>query len=232
MELNREQIIKALECCTKDRKSCKGCPLNNWNELCVELILKNALALITSQEQRIGAQDMTISELRKRAEKAEHDADRYSQKIKELTEENKAISERYAIQVVTAIELDKQVQRLTEENEAWQKQLITTEEQSGKAYYDLACEVEDLRAENERLRKALSTDISIVRVSRGSGKTAHLREVGRIKVDAIRADTVRKMQERINAHFDSDSDYFRSSHGYIRNVVDQIAKEMLKGETP
>lgn len=37
--------------------------------------------------------------------------------IKELTEENEAISERYAIQVVTAIELDKQVQKLTEENE-------------------------------------------------------------------------------------------------------------------
>jgi hypothetical protein len=41
----------------------------------------------------------------------------YEQKIEELTEENEAISERYAIQVVTAIELDKQVQRLTEENE-------------------------------------------------------------------------------------------------------------------
>ena len=53
MELNAEQIKKALECCTKDRKSCKGCPLNNWNALCVELILKNALALINSQEQRI-----------------------------------------------------------------------------------------------------------------------------------------------------------------------------------
>lgn len=37
--------------------------------------------------------------------------------IKELTEKNKAISERYAIQVVTAIELDKQVQKLTDENE-------------------------------------------------------------------------------------------------------------------
>ena len=39
-------------------------------------------------------------------------------------------------------------------------------------------------------------------------------------------DTLRKMQEKLKAHFDSDSDYFRSSHGYIRSVVDQIAKEM------
>lgn len=48
------------------------------------------------------------------------------------------------------------------------------------------------------------------------------------KIKQARADTVRKMQERINAHFDSDSDYFRSSHGYIRSVVDQIATEMLE----
>ncbi len=53
--------------------------------------LESALALINSQEQRIGAQDMTISELRQRAEKAEHDADRYAQKIKELTEENERL---------------------------------------------------------------------------------------------------------------------------------------------
>ena len=41
------------------------------------------------------------------------------------------------------------IKKLTEENEAWQKQLITTKEKSDKAYYELACEVEDLRAENE-----------------------------------------------------------------------------------
>lgn len=115
--------------------------------------------------------------------------------IKELTEENEAISERYAIQVVTAIELDKQVQRLTEEN--------------------------------ERLQKALNTDISIVRVSRGNGKTAHLRELGRIKVDAIRADTVREMQERFN---DKVAKLLMSpSLQYQASAfIDQIAKEMLE----
>ena len=53
-------------------------------------------------------------------------------------------------------------------------------------------------------------------------------EMSRTRTAEAKADTVRKMQERINAHFDSDSDYFRSSHGYIRDVVDQIAKEMLE----
>lgn len=58
---------------------------------CPEYI-KDALALINSQEQRIGAQDMIISELRQRTEKAEHDADRYARKIKELTEDNERVS--------------------------------------------------------------------------------------------------------------------------------------------
>lgn len=85
--------------------------------------------------------------------------------------------------------------------------------------------VKELTEENERLKKALNTDISIVRVSRGSGKTAHLREVGRIKVDAIRADTVRKMQERIRAekfHHKNFGDLV-----YLADI-DQTAKEMLE----
>ena len=47
------------------------------------------------------------------------------------------------------------IKELTEENEAWQKRLISQEEKADKAYYDLACEVENLRAENERLRAEL-----------------------------------------------------------------------------
>lgn len=89
MELNREQIIKALECLWYE-KECVGdeCPLFKLGGDCAPLIAMEALSLI---------------------------------------------------------------KELTEENEAWQKQLISTEEKSGKAYYELACEVEDLRAENERL---------------------------------------------------------------------------------
>lgn len=82
-ELNREQIIKALECCTTSETTCEDCPLDsNKTGFAMCDIDKLAFAL-----------------------------------IKELTAENDAISERYAIQVVTAIELDKQVKKLTEENE-------------------------------------------------------------------------------------------------------------------
>lgn len=169
MELNKEQIIKALECCQirHINKACDDCYYHRWLEpTCRGVLCEDALALI---------------------------------------------------------------KELTEENDAWQKQLISEKEKADKAYYDLACEVENLRSENERLQKALNTDISIVRVSRGSGKTNHLREVGRIKADAIKADTVRKMQERFNEKVAklliSPSIQYQASA-----FIDQIAKEMVEGK--
>jgi hypothetical protein len=133
MELNREQIIKALECCiTKHHENC--CNLGKWHEEwnCMTDLMKSALSL-----------------------------------IKELSEEN------------------------------------------------------------ERLRKVLFTDISVVRVSRGSGKTAHLREIGQIKVDAIRADTVRKMQEKVEKKILEINPNLCG----LLPFIDQIAKEMLEEDT-
>lgn len=97
MELNAEQIKKALECCSADTADCHSCPYGEFSEgNCFDNAKKDSLALINSQEQR----------------------------IKEITEENKA----------------------------WQKSLITQKENADKSYYELACEVENLRAENERLK--------------------------------------------------------------------------------
>lgn len=118
------------------------------------------------------------------------------------------------------------LKELTEEkNEVFEKgaeNLTRLEE----AYLKLESENIRLTEENKRLQKALNTDISIVRVSRGSGKTAHLREVGRIKIDAIRADTVRKMQEALEQRIHSKLSY----HGWYlkETVIAEIAKEMLE----
>lgn len=74
--MEKETVIKALECCiTKHHENC--CKLGKWHEEwnCMTDLMQDALAL-----------------------------------IKELTEAN-------VTQIVTAIELDKQVERLTEENE-------------------------------------------------------------------------------------------------------------------
>ena len=88
----------------------------------------------------------------------------------ELTEKN-------AIQTITAIELDKQVQRLTEE--------LTKKETEYNELYELT---EDLRGENERLR-ASSVDY---------------RNIPYIVADA-KVDTVRKMQERLTQVFFGDN---------------------------
>lgn len=94
--------------------------------------------------------------------------------------------------------------------------------------------IKELTEENERLEKALNkalnTDISIVRVcSRGSGKTAYLREVGRIKADAIRASAVRDMQKRFNEKVAKL--LISPSIQYQANAfIDRIAKEILEGK--
>jgi uncharacterized coiled-coil protein SlyX len=128
MELNAEQIKKALECCCGDIVECQKCAyVKNGYSRCKERASQDALALINSLEQRIGAQDMTISELRQKLKNAEHDADRYAQRINELSEENERI--------LTALaNYDRQ-----------------TDERIAENYYTVEA-YEELREENERLR--------------------------------------------------------------------------------
>ena len=104
--------------------------------------------------------------------------------IKELTEESKAISERYAIQVVTAIELDKQVQKLTEENE---RLSVQVEMWKSTAY----CEKD--------------------------------------RVNSIKIDTVRELQERLTFEFDRmHKDNFMTPE--VRQwIIDHVAKEAVEG---
>jgi hypothetical protein len=55
MELNAEQVKKALECChSHSYKNCPECPYNkDTKKACFMLLMEHSLALITSQEQRI-----------------------------------------------------------------------------------------------------------------------------------------------------------------------------------
>ena len=46
--------------------------------------------------------------------------------------------------------------------------------------------------------------------------------------ERLKADTVRKMQERLKDVFCSDSENIRNTDGYIRYVIDKTAKEMLE----
>lgn len=128
--------------------------------------------------------------------------------IFELTEKSNNFEQAYDCMHSACRELSSKCDRLTEENEVWQMQLISQEEKAGKAYYELACEVEDLRAENEKLAHSCTK------------LTQNLHE--------CKTDTVRKMQERLHSR--------KVSYGNITfrvvsiDEIDQIAKEMLEGD--
>lgn len=94
---------------------------------------------------------------------------------------------------------------LTKENEM----LKAENERAHQAYYEIACEVVDLRAENERL-KQLNKDL--------------FKDVARLSVDSltIEADTVRRMQERLK------EEYKRRCPLVSTNIIDQIAEELLE----
>lgn len=92
--MEKEQIIKALECCTNpDVDSCSKCPiyplsLNMTQTECMETAMRNALALIKSQDEQVFKLENRIAECE----------NGYSQtlaleraRIKELSAENKML---------------------------------------------------------------------------------------------------------------------------------------------
>lgn len=122
--LNAEQVKKALECCTLG--DCTPCPYHQLYVGCRDRMAEDALALINSQEQRIG----------------------------ELAEENERVkTQKYYIHTDGRIEM------------------IPT-------------------------------------------------------VESVRADTVRKMQERLDKRFCHDPAFLGVEQRLIMDVIDQIAKEM------
>jgi hypothetical protein len=64
--MEKEQIIKALECCAKERADCNECPLDGVTSCFSRVILENALSLIkelTEENERLN------DELKKRPKK-------------------------------------------------------------------------------------------------------------------------------------------------------------------
>ena len=82
--------------------------------------------------------------------------------------------------------------------------------------------IEELTEENERL------NTSCTELARCCTKLETLYNIECKRVDTVKADTVRKMQERLKSYFEEDVKYdgFR-----IAIWIDQIAKEMLEGAT-
>lgn len=156
--LNAEQVKKALECCTLG--DCTPCPYHQFYVGCRDRMAEDALALINSQEQRIG-----------------------------------------------------------ELEQCWEHEHASAMEIFGQ--WSEKCE--RLTEENERLK----------------AQKYYIHSDGRIEmiptVESVRADTVRKMQERIKQYIDVG--HYRSpteicfSELDVANIIDRIAKEMLEGKT-
>lgn len=153
-------------------------------------ILSNALALINSQEQRIG-------ELEKRL--------RYLLQSKTIAEYDEVdIHTKEYVKDIHS--LDANIKGLTVENERLRAERDAFEIN----YKDLKYRNKELTAFNRRWAK----------------ECAELQE----ECDQIKADTVRKMQERLDKHFCHDPAFLGVEQRLIMDVIDQIAKEMLEGE--
>lgn len=190
MELNAEQIKKALECCPN--RSCGvDCPYYEA-EICTLEIMRDALALINSYEQRIKELEADCEQWR--SDWAENQA-RWEIAYDELDKEKHNIE---LTLVGVMFFVDKWLNGAELEKDEVNR-AITMREKTLQI-------VEKLTEENERLRD-----------------TAYRLEC---EVHRERADTVRKMQERLTKEFDRlHKNNFMTAE--VRQwIIDQIAKEM------
>ena len=199
MELNAEQVKKAMECCNSEGHICGKCPYESVRIgiSCRDKLIRDALALINSQEQK-------IFELENRLKESEngYKGTNFLDRCKLHDAEEK-------------------VRKLTEENESWQKSLITEKENADKAYYELACEVEDLRAEKERLK---------ARVLEENHLRHQAEEMLAQGMSVVKADTVRKMQKRLTKEFDRMHKSNFITVEVRQWIINQIAKRDVGGQ--
>lgn len=215
--LNAEQVKKALTVHSHIKHptmvDCSACAYI-WSESCREVLATDALALINSQEQRIGAQDMTISELRNLLEKANHDADRYARKIKELAEEKNEVFEKVAENLTRLeeahLKLEAENLKLTEENERLRVENAKYEAEN-HAQFDKWLKLEEATKRHH----------------------AELFEEAKI---AVKEDTVQRYKLAIIEYYSKPTYQPTKEHPikhtqieHLFAVLDQIAKEMLEG---
>ena len=89
----------------------------------------------------------------------------------------------------------------------------------GQILEDSLSLIKELTEENERLRA--QNDYLVKEAVFSPMERAH-------NTLAVRADTVRKMQERLDKHFCHDPAFLGVEQRLIMDVIDQIAKEMLE----
>lgn len=120
MELNAETIKSGLECCTSPDGdgTCLLCPYGDIN-LCTQSLMAHALALITSQEQRIKEQCKTAKKLRKQLKKANRGVRIFANRTKQLTEAKERL-----YQSCTNLERDTRADTVRKMQERLEKSIV------------------------------------------------------------------------------------------------------------
>ena len=227
MELNREQIIKALECCDADNPTCGDCPCYDNHDYCWNLN-KHILSLINElTEERKGLENL-IYEMSKIE-------NRMSETIEELTEENERLKQERMnkIDIYKALDiLDKfdffQGQRAG--RELWAEKPFETQEEDLKNF---SKDVELLKDFVEDIAHKLKcAELQIEAKERIC--ESYMLQYGTVADKEVwlkkeRADTVREYREQLHrafAHYDSKDKF---NKGIFLEAADQIAEEMLEG---
>ena len=196
--MEREQIIKALECCflsnEHQEEECDRCPFEECpHTICQNLLAYHSLSLIKElTEER---KDFEIRALR-----AEKEATKYKDRYETEKQAREQLSESYDHLEKTKDELLAERSRLTEEN--------------------------------ERLKNSITFQVVMPDEKMEKIKAESLKRV-ELDVKECRADTVKKMQERLKAEFNDCCRYVSGNREYFivgEELVDRIAKEMLEEE--
>lgn len=163
MELNAEQIMKALKVCGEytHGTTCNSCPYMHIeladNEICSNRLSQDALALIKSQEQK-------IFELEKRLKECENGYEGTlaleRAKIKQLTEEVESLKQAMEHEHASFMEIfgqyGEKCDRLTEENERLRTPTYMLREDGG---VELMPTIKSIRADTVREMQAKVTEI-------------------------------------------------------------------------
>ncbi len=114
--LNADQIVKALECCTRSGKHCTECVYfyRAVDDICAPYMIEDALALIKELTEKVENYRNELGEVRFALAEANNDK-------KELTEENASLKQAMEHEHASFMEIfgqyGEKCDRLTEENE-------------------------------------------------------------------------------------------------------------------
>lgn len=208
MKYNREEIIKALECHASGKLvECERCPLDKahlFNATCVQVMCENALALIkelTEDNEKFRYEHGKLIEQRDTFREYAYNMQKYVENIRHKEEDGyEPSAARYAAEMDmwSVVALEKK--KLIEENERLEKELAKS--------YD---------ALDEQMNFYCSFTQSKIQNCPIDDEVAK-----------VKADTVRKIQDRLAMHFGTYTDKTEVKVVDVFKLVGQIAEDMLE----